>query len=86
MSKFSPFADDTAVLSVAGLDVENGRDRISLHGAAEIARDQAGLDAAKALLALLTDVVRVLSEDPGLPRRAAPGAVLPARSVRNPFG
>lgn len=86
MTHLSPFADDTAVLELGGLSVENGRDRIALHGAVEISRDQAGLGQAKALLALLTDVVRVLSDDPALPRAAPPAKAAAGRTVPNPFG
>lgn len=86
MTDFVPFADDTASLTVAGLTAENGRDRIALYGEGEIARDRAGLAQAKALLALLGEVVKALSEDPALPQHAPAAKVAATKAVRNPFG
>ena len=86
MTGLTPFADDTAALTLGGLSVENGRDSIALHGDTEITRDQVGLAHARALLSLLTDVVQALSAIPDLPKAAKPARATPTRTVRNPFG
>ena len=86
MTEFVPFADDTASTTLCGLTAENGRDRIALYGEGEISRDKAGLAQAQALLALLGEVVRALSGDPGLPQRAPAAKAVATKAVRNPFG
>ena len=86
MTAFVPFADDTASTTIGGLTAENGRDRIALYGQGEITRDKAGLAQARALLALLTDMVTALSDDPALPQHAPPAKAVPTKAVRNPFG
>ncbi len=86
MTAFVPFADDTASTTLAGLTAENGRDRIALYGEGEITRDKAGLAQARALLALLGDVVKALSDDPALPQKAPAAQEKPTKVVDNPFG
>ncbi len=86
MTAFAPFADDTASATACGLTAENGRDRIALYGEGEITRDQAGLAQAKALLALLGDVVTALSGDAALPKRVPAAKAKATKAVRNPFG
>lgn len=86
MTAFVPFADDTASATIGGLTAENGRDRIALYGQGEITRDQAGLAQARALLALLGDMVKALADDASLPQQAPPAKARPTKTVRNPFG
>ena len=86
MTAFNPFADDTASVTIGGLTAENGRDRIALYGEGEITRDKPGLAHARALLALLGDVVTALSGDAALPEKAPAEKVVPTKAVRNPFG
>ncbi len=83
MTKLTPFADDAASTSVGELTIENGTDRIALYGSLDLTRDQPGLALARALKALLDEVVRHLEAEKDLPR-AVP-ADLPAKSVANPF-
>ena len=62
MTKFTPFADDVASVSIAKLTVENGTDRIALYGSLELTRGQQGLAHARTLKATL----RLTAErDPG---------------------
>ncbi|HYC04563.1 MAG TPA: hypothetical protein VED40_14810 [Azospirillaceae bacterium] len=86
-AKFKPFQNDEQAVSVGGLEVENGTDRIALHGSLDIARDQTGLKQAKALRDLLAAIVTALEAEGDLPAKAAPqveeGAV---KKVKNPFG
>jgi len=85
-ARFKPFRNDDQALSVGGLEVENGTDRIALHGSLEIARDRTGLKQARALLELMTGIVAALEGDGDLPETAAPAAEAGAvRKVRNPF-
>ncbi|MCJ2044389.1 hypothetical protein MKK58_07545 [Methylobacterium sp. J-078] len=80
---FAPFADDAAVQTIGGLSIENGTDRIALHGSLDITRDKAGLDRARALAATLAAIVAALEGEP-LPDAVAE-AVRPAETVKNPF-
>ena len=80
---FSPYADDAASLSVAGLTVENGRDRVALYGQLDLTRDKAGLRLARELKAVLDAVVRQLEAAPDLPEQV-PAPEKP-RTVKNPF-
>jgi len=81
--KLVPFADDTASIGIGELTVENGTDCVSLGGSLDITRDKQGLAHARALQALLTQVVGQLEADKNLldavPLPAA------AKTVANPF-
>ncbi len=83
MVKLVPFADDTASIGIGELTVENGTDCVSLGGSLDITRDKQGLAHARALQALLTQVVGQLEADKNLldavPLPAA------AKTVANPF-
>lgn len=81
MSKFVPFADESATLAIGKLNVENRLDRVSLFGDLDLTLDQAGLEHAKTLQALLNSVVAVL-ESQTLPDKIA---VAPVVKVSNPF-
>ena len=83
MTKFAPFPDDAASLSVGKLTVENGTDRIALYGTFDLTRDKQGLVHVRALKALLDQAVQVLEADTSLPD-AVP-ALAAARTVANPF-
>ncbi len=82
MTEFHPFADDVTSIECAGLTVENGTDRVSLYGTADLTRDKAGLAAAQALRDLLDGVVRAL-ETADLPDHVPPPKRL--GRARNPF-
>ena len=81
MSKFVPYQNESDVLQIGGLSVENRLDRITLSGDVDLTMDQAGLEHARALQQLLTDVVARL-ESQALPAQLAPAAT---RTVANPF-
>lgn len=80
---FMPFADDAAVRTIAGLSIENGRERIALHGNLAIGRDRTGLTQARALRGAIDAIVAVL-EAADLPDAVAE-ATRPTRKVKNPF-
>ena len=81
MSKFIPYANEADVLQICGMQIENRLDRITLSGDVDLTADQAGLDCARALLAVLADAVALL-EARDLPKKLPPAA---STTVKNPF-
>ena len=79
---FEPYANESAVLRIGHLEIENRVDRVSLTGDVVLTRDQAGLALAKDLQALLGHVIQVLEADKALPKVVE---VLAAKTVKNPF-
>ncbi|OBV38826.1 hypothetical protein [Janthinobacterium psychrotolerans] len=79
--KFVPYANESDVLNLGSLAIENRLDRVSLSGDIDLTLDQAGLALAKQLQKLLADVVAEL-EKRDLPKQLPPPEVT---SVRNPF-
>lgn len=81
-AKFIPYANESDVVQIGGLTIENRVDRITLSGDIDLTLDQAGLADAKLLQRLLNDVVARLEQQKDLP------ATLPApvsTTVANPF-
>ncbi len=83
MTRFSPFADDAASVSIGKLTIENGTERIALYGSLDLTRDRQGLEHARTLRAILDQAVQVLEAQPDLPE-AVPAAAAP-KTVANPF-
>lgn len=83
MTKLVPFADEAASMAVGGLTVENGTGRMALYGSLDLTRDKQGLAHARALHAVLAQVVQALEGAGPLPDAVAPPAA--AKSVPNPF-
>lgn len=81
---FEPFADDASVRNIGGLSIENGTERIALHGSLDITRDRAGLAAARTLRETFDAIARSL-EGHDLPEQVAEAAETPPREVKNPF-
>ncbi|MYM80931.1 hypothetical protein GTP44_03010 [Duganella sp. FT50W] len=81
MSKFIPYKNESDVLHIGGLMIENRLDRITISGDIDLTADQAGLADARALGQLLVDVVAKL-EAQSLPARLPPAA---NTIVANPF-
>jgi hypothetical protein len=83
MTKLIPFADDAASVSIGGLTIENGRNRVALYGSLDLTRDKAGLAHARALQALAEAAVKALEAMSDLPDKAE----APAKPtvVGNPF-
>lgn len=82
MSHFRPYANESDVLRIGNLEIENRIDRLSLTGDVVLTRDQAGLALARELQALLGQVVSALEADKQLPEKVR---LKPAREVKNPF-
>jgi len=81
MSKFVPYKNESDVLHIGGLSIENRLDRITIAGDIDLTADQAGLKDARALQQLLSDVVARL-EAQTLPATLPPAATA---IVANPF-
>ena len=79
--KFVPYANESDVLEIGGLSIENRIDRISISGDIDLTLDKPGLALAKQLQKLLADVVAQL-EKQALPDQLPPPEVT---SVANPF-
>ena len=79
--KFVPYANESDILHIGSLSVENRLDRISLSGDIDLTLDKPGLALAKQLQKLLGDVVAQL-EKQELPDQLPPPEVT---SVANPF-
>lgn len=79
---FEPYANESAVLRIGHLEIENRVDRVSLTGDVVLTRDRAGLALAKDLRALLDRVIQTLESDKALPEAIE---VLAAKTVKNPF-
>jgi hypothetical protein len=76
-----PFANESDVTSIGGLEIENRTDRISIGGALDITRDKAGLKHAQALKQFVNDVIAVL-ESADLPDAIA---IKATGKKKNPF-
>jgi hypothetical protein len=81
MSKFIPYQNESDVLHIGGLTIENRVDRITIAGDIDLTADQRGLSDARALHQLLADVVAQL-EERQLPEQLPPPA---STIVANPF-
>lgn len=80
--KLKPFANESDVLRIGDLEIENRLDRVTLNGDLVLTRDKTGLVLARQALILLGDVVKVLEADPQLP---AAVKIKQAKSTKNPF-
>lgn len=78
---FVPYANESDVLNIGQLTIENRVDRITLSGDVDLTADRRGLADARALLLLLGDVVASL-EARELPDKLPEP---PAETVANPF-
>jgi Arc/MetJ-type ribon-helix-helix transcriptional regulator len=82
MSHFKPYANESDVIRIGVLEIENRTDRISLTGDVVLTRDKAGLALAKELQALMDQVVKALEAEKQLPETVE---IKPAQVVKNPF-
>ena len=82
MNHFKPYANESDVIRIGALEVENRTDRVSLTGDVVLTRDQAGLALARELQTLLEQVVQALEAEEKLPDTVE---IKPAKVVKNPF-
>lgn len=79
---FKPYESGTESHAIHDLTIENDVDCVSLYGNLQLTKDQVGLKAAKALQALLNDVVQQLENTPDLPDKIQRDD---AQEIDNPF-
>ncbi|MGV8898720.1 MAG: hypothetical protein ACOH2B_05670 [Burkholderiaceae bacterium] len=79
---FTPFDNESDVVRIGDLEVENRIDRVSLNGDLVLTRDQAGLALARELQTLIGQVVSALVAEKQLPQTVA---LKSAEIVKNPF-
>ncbi len=79
---FKPFQNGTESHAIHDLTLENQLDCINLYGNLQITKDQQGLAAAKALQALINQVVEVLQQQENLPEHIERQ---PEQEIENPF-
>ena len=82
MSDFKPYANESDVIRIGALEIENRIDRLSLTGDVVLTRDKAGLALARELLALMDQVVKTLEAEKKLPDEVE---ILAAKVVKIPF-
>lgn len=82
MSDFKPYANESDVIRIGALEIENRTDRVSLTGDVVLTRDKAGLALARELLVLMDQVVKTLEAEKKLPEVVD---LKPAQVVKNPF-
>lgn len=58
-----PYANESEVLQIEGLNIENRIDRISLHGELDITKDKQGLKAVRELKSFIDDTLKVLESE-----------------------
>ena len=82
MSDFKPYANESDVLTLGNLSIENRVDRVTLQGDVELTKDQHGLALARQLKAVVDATVKALEADKALPEAVE---TIKPRSVKNPF-
>jgi hypothetical protein len=64
---FKPYANESDVIRIDHLEIENRVDRVTLMGDVVLTKDKAGLALAKELQALLGEIIQSLESDEKLP-------------------
>jgi hypothetical protein len=82
MPELQPFQNESETLQIGELTIENRTDQLELYGSLAITRDQAGLQQALRLKALLDEVVVHLQNEKDLPEQVIFRA---SENVDNPF-
>lgn len=80
--EFIPYANESDVLRIGDLEIENRVDRVSLTGDVVLTKDKAGLTLAKELQSLMGHVVKALEAEKQLPENVE---LKVANMVKNPF-
>jgi hypothetical protein len=84
MKTIKPYQNESESLTIADLTIENRTDRVAIYGQVHLTRDKAGLADARALKAVIDQVVGVLESDSALPDKIA--LTNAPRAAKNPFG
>jgi hypothetical protein len=81
-NKMQPFANESDVIRIGELEIENRLDRVSITGDLVITKDQTGLALAQELQLLIGRVVKALEAEQQLPQTVE---LKPVETVKNPF-
>lgn len=79
---FKPFVDGNESHAIHDLTLENDVDCVNIYGNLQLTKDQAGLASAKALQALINQVVSALENETNLPDQVARQQ---SNEIENPF-
>jgi hypothetical protein len=79
---FKPYDNESDVIRIGHLEIENRVDRVTLMGDVVLTKDKAGLALAKELQALLANIVQCLESDEKLPDAVQ---LKPTSEEDNPF-
>ena len=82
MANYQPFQNEADAITIGELNIENRLDQLELYGSLSITRDQAGLQLALELKALIDAAVAHLQADADLPVAIE---AKPTDRVDNPF-
>jgi hypothetical protein len=82
MPELQPFQNESETLQIGELTIENRTDQLELYGSLAITRDQAGLQQALRLKALLDAAVLYLQNEKDLPEQVS---LLKTDDIVNPF-
>jgi len=82
MSELQPFQNESETLHIGELTIENRIDQLELYGSLAITRDQAGLQQALQLKALLDAAVLHLQNEKDLPEQVE---FKQPEEINNPF-
>ena len=80
--EFLPYANESDVLRIGDLEIENRIDRVSFTGDLVLTKDKAGLALARELQSLMEHVVKALEADKQLPQVVE---LKVTKTVKNPF-
>lgn len=80
-----PYANESEVVQIAGLTIENRADRISFHGEIDITRDKVGLIAARELKTIIDATLKILEVDGAKGKLPDDITVEASVAVDNPF-
>lgn len=82
MQHFKPYDNESEVIRIGNLEIENRVDRVVLMGDLVLTKDKAGLELAKELQILAARVVKALEKQKKLPDTVE---IKPLVVVENPF-
>ena len=80
-----PYANESEVVQIEGLTIENRLDRISIYGEIDITKDKEGLKAAKKLKNIIDAALKVLESEDANIKLADKITVDKTVTVDNPF-
>ena len=80
-----PYANESEVLQIEGLTIENRTDRISIHGEIDFTRDKNGLEKIREFKTIIDATLKILEGDAHKGNLQDEIAITPTVTVDNPF-